>query len=93
MKTFGTADWARELERRGELLRVREQLSSDLELAADANIYRSVIRESQAIGTGADWRNPGTGDTVTAVREGQNGVRVTVGRGESAAGFYKLTLE
>ncbi|MBP5188442.1 MAG: UbiD family decarboxylase, partial [Fibrobacterales bacterium] len=34
MKTFGTADWARELERRGELLRVREQLSSDLELAA-----------------------------------------------------------
>lgn len=34
MKTFGTADWARELERRGELLRVRAQLSSDLELAA-----------------------------------------------------------
>ena len=73
-------------------VRAREG-DADLELAADANIYRSVIRESPAIGTGADWRNPGTGDTVTAVREGQNGVRVTVGRGESAAGFYKLTLE
>ena len=34
MKNYATADWMRKLERAGELVRVREQLSSDLEIAA-----------------------------------------------------------